>query len=398
MAVPDLRGFKEPGELVNRADLRLAALDDMPVDGTNVSNQSKPFYKSKWFNLTLGILVTAGCLWWAFQQMLVGDDGQKKSAAEVFSKIAAAFKDADYRSLPLMLLCLSLFYWLKTIRWRFLLAPLGTFRPLRDLFPPTIVGFAFNNVLPAHLGEFVRVFVFSRQSRLPRTAVLSSIVLERIFDVIAILTILMTGLLLVDAAQIDPKIVRSAKIFAGLVCLGLICAAIYLIWTKPVVALVERCLGFFPFIPAGLRGKIVGLVETGAEGLASLRSGKLLAGIMTTSFLQWFLNGLTIHLALWAFGIKVSPTVSAIVLGATAIGVTVPASPGYFIQICFLLVLKQFVPGREEDIFAASIYYHMLQWIPVTFVGMFFFLRAGYKVGDVQEQAEDGSENESNSE
>lgn len=364
-------------------------MNTQEVSSTEVDQQEKRFYKTKWFNLALGIVVTAGCLWWAFQQMLIGDDGEKKSAAEVFSRISAAFAKADYRSLPIMWTCLALFYWLKAVRWKFLLAPLGNFRPVRDLFPATIVGFAFNNVLPAHLGEFVRVFVFSRESGLPRTAVLSSIVLERIFDVIAILTFLMLGLFLVDAAEIDPKIAQSAMVFGGFVCLGLAMAAVYLIWTKPVVTFVEWCLNFFSFIPAGLREKIVGIVETGAEGLASLRSVKLLAGILTTSYVQWFLNGLTIHLALWAFGIDVSPKVSAIVLGATAIGVTIPSSPGYFgvIQVCFLLVLSFFEPNREV-VFAASIYYHMLQWVPVTFIGMFFFLRSGYKVGEIQNQAD----------
>ena len=183
-----------------------------------MSTRGQAFYKTRWFNLTLGIAVTVVCLWWAFQQML--EDGQK-TPAEVLREIAAAFGKADYRSLPVMWLCLALFYWLKAVRWKLLLEPQGQFRPVRDLFPPTIIGFAFNNVLPAHLGEFVRVFVFSRQSGLPKTAVLSSIVLERIFDVIAILTFLTLGLLSLNAAQIDPQIVTKAFIVAGLVCLGL---------------------------------------------------------------------------------------------------------------------------------------------------------------------------------
>lgn len=354
-----------------------------------MSTSDKPFYKTKWFNVSLGVVVTLGCLWWAFQQMLIDDDGTKKTAAEVFAKISAAFRKADYRSLPVMWLCLSGFYWLKALRWKFLLEPLGEFRPLRDLFPATIIGFAFNNVLPAHLGEFVRVFVFSRQTRLPQSAVLTSIVLERIFDVIAILTFLALGLFLVDLAKFDPAYVQTAWVLAAGVCVGLVGAAVYLIWTKPVLAMADRVLTLLPFIPQGLRTKVMGILETAAGGLASLRSPKLLSGILLTSFLQWILNGLSIHLALWAFGIQVPFSVSAIVLGVTAIGVTVPASPGYFgvIQGCFLLVLNLFGADREV-VFAASIYYHMLQWVPVTMIGMFFFSRAGLKFADIQEQAD----------
>lgn len=354
-----------------------------------MSTSDKPFYKTKWFNVSLGVIVTLGCLWWAFQQMLIDDDGTKKTAAEVFAKISAAFRQADYRSLPVMWLCLSGFYWLKTIRWKFLLEPLGKFRPLRDLFPATITGFAFNNVLPAHLGEFVRVFVFSRQTRLPQAAVLTSIVLERIFDVIAILSFLALGLFLVDLGNLDPKYVQTAWVGAAGVCVALIGAAIYLIWTKPVLTIVGRVLNLLPFVPQGLRTKVMGILETAASGLASLRSPRLLSGILVTSFVQWILNGLTIHLSLWAFGIHVPFAVSAIVLGVTAIGVTVPASPGYFgvIQGCFLLVLNLFGADREV-VFAASIYYHMVQWVPVTVIGLLCFSRAGLKFADIQEQAE----------
>lgn len=353
-----------------------------------MSTPGKPFYKTKWFNLTVGLAVTAACLWWAFQQMLNSDNG-KKSPSEVIAEIAAAFRQADYRSLPAMWTCLVLFYWLKAIRWQLLLEPLGKFRPLRDLLPSVMIGFAFNNVLPAHLGEFVRVYVFSRQSGISKTAVLTSIVLERIFDVIAILGFLMLGLFLVEAADLDERIVSSAMFFGVAVCFGLVGAAIYLIWTRPVVLFVEGCLRRVPCLPPTIGQKVACLLETGAAGLASLRSGRLLSGILLTSFLQWMLNGLTIHLSLWAFGIDISLSVSAIVLGVTAIGVTIPSSPGYFgvIQFCFLLVLSLFVKDKEA-VFAASIYYHMSQWIPVTMVGMLYFLRAGLKVADVQDAQE----------
>ncbi len=370
---------------------------DMPglpffIENSPVSTRGKAFYKTKWFNLAIGLAVTSACLWWAFQQMLKGEDG-KKSASEVIAEISAAFRQADYRSLPAMWTCLVLFYWLKAIRWHLLLEPLGKFHPLRELLPSVVIGFAFNNVLPAHLGEFVRVYVFSRQSGISKTTVLTSIVLERIFDVIAILAFLVLGLFLVEASNLDERVVSSAMFFGVAVCVGLMGATAYLIWTGPVVRFVEGCLCRIPFLPTTVARKVANLLETGAAGLASLRSGRLLSGILVTSFLQWMLNGLTIHLSLWAFGIHVSPAVSAIVLGVTAVGVTIPSSPGYFgvIQFCFLLVLSLFVKDKET-VFAASIYYHMSQWIPVTTVGMLYFLRAGLNIADVQDAKEQNDE------
>lgn len=320
--------------------------------------------------------------------MLVGENGPKP-ASQVFGEIAAAFRKADYRTLPVMWLCLAVFYWLKVVRWKYLLSPLGQFRPLKELMPSTIIGFAFNNVLPAHLGEFVRVFVFSKQTKLPRTAVLSSIVLERIFDIIAILFFLVVGVWLADIPELKTRVESAIILFTVLVCLGLVAAVFFLVKTTLVVSIVDRVLGWFRFMPKSLIDKVATILHVGADGLASLRSGRLLAGIMGTSLLQWLLNAVLIHLSLVAFGIPTSLAVSAIVMGVTAFGVTIPSSPGYFgvIQLCFLLVLGQFVDD-DETVFAASIYYHMVQWIPVTCIGMILFVRSGMTVADV-EQSQD---------
>ncbi len=358
--------------------------------GVAVSTRSKKWYRSRTFNLSVGLCFTLASLWWAFQNMRQGPDGLKP-ASEVFYEIGNAFQRADYWTLPLIWLLLALFYLIKAWRWKMLLEPIGKFHTTKDLLPSVMIGFAFNNVLPAHLGEFVRMFVFAKEHNVPRTGVLSSIALERIFDIIAILSFLAAGMFLIDSSGIDRSVVYGAWVFGGLVCVGLTGAAAYMIWTDTVVTITERWIGLLPFIPEGVSQKIAVMLESGAAGLASLRCVRLLAGILLTSFAQWALNGLMILLSLWAFGIEVSPMVAAIVLGVVAIGVTVPSTPGYFgvIQLCFVLVLKLFVDeGQMEAVFAASIYYHMAQWLPVTAVGMLYFLRAGFRLSEIQDQAE----------
>lgn len=366
-----------------------------------MSTRSNKWYRSKWFNLSLGVCFTLLSLWWAFRKMREGGDGPDglKPADQVFAEIIAAFRQADYRSLPAIWLMLATFYLIKAWRWKLLLEPIGQFRTRQDLLPSVMIGFAFNNVLPAHLGEFVRMFVFAREHQVPRTGVLSSIALERIFDIVAILSFLVLGLLLVDNNDIDQSVVYGAWVFAGVVCAGLSGAVAYMIWTDLVVTIVERCLGWMPFVPAGLTQKISLMLESGAAGLASLRSVRLLTGILVSSYAQWAINGMTIFLSLWAFDIHVSPLVAAIVLGVVAIGVTVPSTPGYFgvVQLCFVLVLKLFVEDEQmEAVFAASIYYHMAQWLPVTAVGMAYFLRAGLRLSEIHEQA-DQSDDDSGS-
>ncbi|MCA8996939.1 MAG: flippase-like domain-containing protein, partial [Planctomycetaceae bacterium] len=163
-----------------------------------------PFYRAQWFWLTICTLSSVLFLWFAVAPLL--------KDPEAVPKIRSAFTQADYRTLPLFLLALFLFYWLKAWRWRLLLKPVGDYRPTTELFPPIMIGFAVNNVLPAHLGEFVRCFVFARQHKIAVTTSVSSVVLERVFDVIAILFYLGLGLLVVDIP--DPTIATTAKLFA----------------------------------------------------------------------------------------------------------------------------------------------------------------------------------------
>ncbi len=132
-----------------------------------------PINKSKLIKLILGVIVTIACLVAA----VWGID---------FEQISRSFRQANYWTLPVMLALLFVFFWLKAFRWRMLLEPIKKLT-VSQVTPAMMIGFMGNNILPAHLGEFLRVYVLSRQFQIPKTTVLSTVVLERLFDVVAIL-------------------------------------------------------------------------------------------------------------------------------------------------------------------------------------------------------------------
>ena len=302
-----------------------------------------------------------------------------------------AFQTADYRSLPVIFIVLVIFYWLKAWRWKLMLSPTGDYDTNKDLLPPIMIGFGFNNLLPAHLGEFVRCFVFARQQKVPFMLSFSSVALERVFDVIVVLLFLVIGLLSVEG--IDDDVQKQAYLFAGAAAVAVMGAAVYVIWTKPFVALFERVLKLIPFIPHSLVEKICGMVEAGAAGLESIKNWRLLVAIIAVSIVKWAFNGTLIALSLWSFGITTSVPVMMLLLGVIAFGVTIPAAPGYFgvIQMLFMLVMGQFVKD-EGPLFAASIYYHMSQYVPVTLIGLYFFIRSGISLKEVEEKKEETEE------
>ncbi len=341
---------------------------------------SVPIYKRRSVQLVVGIIVSAFFLWLAMKDLI--------EDAEARRQMVNAFRNAKYQSLPLIWLVLFVFYWIKAWRWAMLLSPVGKFVPLRDLFPPLMIGFAFNNLLPAHLGDVVRVFVFAGQRDIKKTAVLSTVVLERVFDIIAILCFLGTGLFFVEG--LNPQVRQSAIAFGIFSACGVLGALAYLIWTPLFVRMAEWGMNTIPILPTGIRRKIAGMMEAGAEGLASLKSPRTLVGILLTSLAQWALNGVLVYLSIWSFDIPLeSPVlVSCIVLGVVAFGVTIPSSPGYFgvIQYCFMMVLELFIDDQPR-VFAASVYYHLSQYIPVTIVGLAFMFLKGLNMSKVESLA-----------
>src|SRR5436190_6572444 len=227
--------------------VQITATFEASVSGSS----SSPRWK-KWGLNLVGIAVSVGCLWWAVADMLKDPNA--------LPQIKAAFKTANYWTLIPFLVALFLFYVLKAWRWRLLLAPLGNYRPMKELFPPILIGFAFNNLLPAHLGEFVRVFVFGQTHRVSKTAVLSTVVLERVFDIFSIVTFLGLGLLFVKG--VDP-LVQKAGLIGGAAAFVLVLGALaFVLWTKPVLAIIEAILHKMPFMPKSLVGKLCGLLES----------------------------------------------------------------------------------------------------------------------------------------
>ncbi|WP_437227933.1 lysylphosphatidylglycerol synthase transmembrane domain-containing protein [Planctomicrobium sp. SH661] len=334
----------------------------------------------KWLKVGLGLAVSALCLWLAVRDMLKDPDA--------WQKLVSAFQRANYASIPAILLTLLIFYWLKAWRWRLLLSPVGSYRPLRDLLGPIMIGFGFNNLLPLRIGEFLRCHALAKQQRLPLTVALSSVVLERVLDGMAVVFYLSIGLLFVQG--LDPRVQQGAMIFSAAAACVVAASLCYVIWTKTFVNFVERILKRLPLLPHSFTDKICRVLETGAQGLASLKDIRLVFAMLVISLVKWGLNGFLVMISLWSFGLPHTIPIAMVLLGAIAFGVAIPSSPGFIgvMQFIFISVMKFFTTDQEA-VFAASIYYQFTQWIPVTTAGVIYgtlFLGLDDLKKDVAEQ------------
>ncbi|NNJ26057.1 lysylphosphatidylglycerol synthase transmembrane domain-containing protein [Alienimonas chondri] len=317
--------------------------------------------------ILLGVVVSAVCLWIAVKDV-------------EWAKIPPAFAAADYRTLPLIGLLLVAFFWTKAVRWAALLRPLprASSEPFRThaVLPAVLIGFAGNNVLPAHAGEFFRVAVVAKRWKTPAAGVLSTVVLERVLDVGAILALFAASLPFVPGA--GDEYAWFVRIAAGGLAAAAVACGLFLWMTDGCVRLVERLLAAIPGLPAIVSAGVPKLLHQAATGLDALRSGRAVAGIAALSVLHWGLMGGMIWLCLAAFGTQLPFAAGTVVNGVIAFGVLVPSTPGFFgvVQVCFRAGTAPFGVSPATA-FSASVYYQITQWVPITLAGAVCALRAG---------------------
>ena len=88
--------------------------------------------------------------------------------------------------------------------------------PLGEVTRALLVGYFFNNILPARAGEAASVITLHGRTRTPRAETIGTVVAERVFDLLALLVILFA------AYPWLPQIswLRAAAIFAIVVVVG----------------------------------------------------------------------------------------------------------------------------------------------------------------------------------
>ena len=282
------------------------------------------------------------------------------------NEIAAAFRDADLIMIAPILLCLAGFYALKAARWSDLLLPTQKLR-LQDLIPSMMAGAAGNNLLPAHLGEFVRVYLLGREFQLRKSTVLATLVLERLLDIFAVLVLLLVATLL----GTTNRYLEIAAIFLAVGATAAIAAACFVAFK------VDRSIAIAEFLlrplPQRIREKVAQQVAFVSEGFGALKAPRMYLRISVNSLLQWLSLVGCIYFSLVAFGIGVPIYVSVLIMALIVAGLTLPTSPGFVgtIQFCFVLGLKPY--GIDQSVaFSASLFYHAILWSTVTLSGLYY--------------------------
>lgn len=325
--------------------------------------------------LFLAIAVSAVCVWVSMKDVRL-------------DQVLAALKHANYLGFVAVMVLTILGFWVRAVRWRsFISSPrrLGT----GSLFSATMVGFMANNVLPFRLGEFVRPYVLARREGMSKTTLLATIVVERVVDMLTLLGILGISLMVhpFSNATEGGRMVRAGAGIMLVLCLAL---TVFVVLLESRPALTERFIGWLTRpLPEALRGRVQRMVSHFLEGLGLFRDLPRLAAVFVMSFAMFGIYVLALSVGMRSFGIVVPWYGGLVMLVITAVGIMVPAAPGYIgtLNLACIAGLALFGVGKELAV-PFSWFYFVSQWLPITAVGLFYLNREGLSLASLGQAQE----------
>src|SRR6201996_3025397 len=109
----------------------------------------------------------------------------KDMDSQKWAQLRDALARANYWLLTPVLLMLLASHWLRALRWRQLIQPLG-YNPSRlNCFLGVMIGY-FVNLGAPRLGEVIKCTVLARYEKVPADKLVGTIVAERAFDVVCL--------------------------------------------------------------------------------------------------------------------------------------------------------------------------------------------------------------------
>jgi glycosyltransferase 2 family protein len=280
-----------------------------------------------------------------------------------FSQAWRALETSDYWWLIPAFGAFVLATLMRALRWRSLFAR-GRRPPRGPVIAATMIGYLFNNIMPARAGEAARVVALTQRAGTPPAEIVGTVVVERAYDVLSILIIFFC------AAPWLPHVswLRPAAVFAAVLTVGVAAA----IWVLAVHG--DRPLRFvlrpLARLPRLTQERVDGFSAGLATGLSGLRDRRVALEAFAWSLAIWLVSALWAWLVLLAFQPRLGFSAGVLVIVALGLSMIIPSPPaavGVF-EAAALLALKAYGVSQTAALPYALVL-HVANFIPFILGG-----------------------------
>src|SRR5215813_5770487 len=268
-------------------------------------------------------------------------------------------------------------YVARAVRWKVLLNPLKPVR-IGPLISSNVLGFSAIYLI-GRAGELVRPLWLTRCERIPLSASVATIIVERFLDTLMVIALFGGALLLVKLPSAAEHTVTLMKNTAWIMVAGSVAAlfAFFIFRSN-----VERIVRYVPIARLAL------LLKSFAEGLSFLDKGSSFGLALIHSVLVWavivlqfwfMLLGMNFHFSIWA---------ATLVMVGAAIGsiAQVPGIGGGF-QAGYVFCMTTFFHVPPEQAIATSLIGWVSSYLPTVLAGGLYMISHGVSLKDLRTAA-----------
>lgn len=287
-----------------------------------------PVRRQKLLLAVLGVGFGSACLWLAVRKV------QLDQAVHVFLS-------SDQRWVELGIAIFGVAILIRSWRWQVLLSHV---RPVNYILVAhgLIVGYAINIILPARLGEFFRADFTSRITGFGRSALIGSILIERVIDLLVIVIFLALGML---ASGVENAILNRV-LWGGLaaLCIGALCISI-VVWgssfTQAKVKLKQLVMAHISSPRTAAR--VERILHDFSEIMQIVRTPRFALAVILT-FPIWAFEAAAMFAICRAVGVGLLPAQLMVLVGGASLSTLFPSAPGFLgsYQFGYLTVLRNF--------------------------------------------------------
>ncbi len=249
-----------------------------------------------------------------------------------------------------------------------------------------MIGYAVNSFIPVRFGgEVARAYIIDSKEELGFFPSLSSIAVERILDLSAIVALAMFAVLAYAPA------LGQASFMAIIIITGVLTVAMFaVVWvgSRNLLATMRGFNWLLAKIPLKLtwRNRLLGVIESSLEGATAIgRSNKLLGEALALSIVIWLASFLGFY-ALF-LGVGFSAPVAALLVGVMLFQLTfaLPSTPGNIgsFEGFLVLVFTGLGLGQADSTLAVGVVSHILNLLLIALLGIAGIGVLGLKVREV---------------
>jgi uncharacterized protein (TIRG00374 family) len=289
----------------------------------------------------------------------------------------------------LSLVPLTWTYLARSLRWQYLLEPIGPAR-FNSAFRTTVIGFAAMALLPARLGDVLRPYLLARREGFPVVSTLATIVMERVLDLVAVLVLLALYVLVLGGRETLPSRLLGPVEASATVAAAAAVVLLGVMWTLAThpERIAHLVLRSERILPTRVAHTLSRLARTFSQGFAVAREARALTFAAIWSFPVWL--GIATHawLIAAAFGIAM-PFAGAFLLQALlVIGVAVPTPGGVGgYHAMYRLGVTAFFGSSQDAAIGAALVAHAASFLPVVLLGSVFMIQDGLSLTRLQQMA-----------